>query len=462
MSRLLSAAAAGVLAVALLAGNGGSYAGWSDAREVGGAQLTSGRLAVTAGAARLHLDRPGSPRADVTTSLGDRRLLPGDTLVVEAGGDLAMAGDGLSAVLTLTPSATGAGSLPAEIIAHAAVALSAANGPAPVPVAAGSWRVVPANAGPLTATLTLPVGPGASAWGAYLQGEAATPALAWSLTQDAGGTWSAATATALPAVTTDRLGLTATPVPGGTRLTSAAAETSLAWRASAATLVAGPGTTAAEAAALAPALRVGLARGTDGSSCAATAPLTGTEVLAPGAAMALCLAVAPADPVLLSLALPGRAVVATTTVTGTGVAAGGWTLPATTVTGATFTVPTPASDAGLTLTCSSYNSNAGAALGWTWSGAAVRSWHVLARTRTATGTGDTLGPWTRLTTLTAPGARTLDLTVDRVPVATADRFDLVLVAETTAGGVVRGAQAVTAEVRGQSGNVGCLGPAGGV
>ncbi|RPF26408.1 alternate-type signal peptide domain-containing protein [Georgenia muralis] len=460
MSRLLSAAAAGVLAVALLAGSGGSYAGWSDAQEVGGAQLVSGRLAVTAGAARLHLDRPGSPRADVTASLADRRLLPGDTLVVEAGGDLAMAGDGLSAVLTLTPSAAGAGTLPAELLAHAAVALTAANGPAPVPVTAGSWRVVPANAGPLTATLTLPVGPGASAWGAYLQGESATPALAWSLAQDAG--WSAATTTALPAVTTDRLGLSVTPVPGGTRLTSTAAETRLAWRASTPTVSAGPGTTAAEAAALAPALGVGLARGTDGSSCAATTPLTGTEVLAPGAAVALCLTVAPADPVLLSLALPGRAVVATTTVTGTGVAAGGWTLPATAVTGAAYTVPTATSDAGLTLGCTAYNGNAGAALGWTWSGTSVRSWHVLARTRTASTVGDALGPWSRVTTLTAPGARTVDLIVGAIPVETDDRFDLVLVAETAAGGVVRSAQAVTAEVRGQSGNIGCLGPAGGV
>jgi alternate signal-mediated exported protein len=100
-TRTRKAVLAGAAGIALLAAGGGSFATWSDTEDLGGATITSGHLRIedssvvwTAGGEEIAID--------------DYLVIPGSVLTYTATVDVALAGDGLEAVLgtTLPTAAT--------------------------------------------------------------------------------------------------------------------------------------------------------------------------------------------------------------------------------------------------------------------------------------------------------------------------------------------------------------------
>lgn len=103
-TRTRKAVLAGTAGIALLAAGGGSFATWSDTEDLGGATITSGHLRID-GATERWTDAAGAPIV-----IDDYRVIPGSVLTYTATVDVALAGDGLEAVLgtTLPTAATAA------------------------------------------------------------------------------------------------------------------------------------------------------------------------------------------------------------------------------------------------------------------------------------------------------------------------------------------------------------------
>ncbi|WP_164737377.1 alternate-type signal peptide domain-containing protein [Georgenia sp. SYP-B2076] len=184
--RLVRAAVAGVVGLALLSGGGGSYAEWFDTATMGGATVTSGQLLLEQQAMSVTLTRTANGATtsqDVTGGLAAQRLIGGDTLTFTVPVKLLVQGDTLTATLTLDTSAIAghdsSAALRDAMVRGMTVRINQAL--TPVPGTPRSWTVTPAQHNTVvtaTITTTVPTSGGT-------QGQTLTPgAITWSLTQN--------------------------------------------------------------------------------------------------------------------------------------------------------------------------------------------------------------------------------------------------------------------------------------
>src|SRR5690606_13513118 len=98
---------AGIAGLALL-GGGTTFALWSDSDTISGATITNGQLSVTATGSMSWQDVSDATAPVDITSIGDFRMVPGDTLKGSQGLDIALEGDNLTATLNVTQAQSAA------------------------------------------------------------------------------------------------------------------------------------------------------------------------------------------------------------------------------------------------------------------------------------------------------------------------------------------------------------------
>ncbi|KGJ79709.1 hypothetical protein GY21_04080 [Cryobacterium roopkundense] len=95
MNKLLKGSIAGAAGVALLIGGAGTFALWNDTAAIAGGTITAGTLTVDTG------DGAWSDQFGSISSIGDYRIVPGDTLTYTTAIQVEAVGDNLSAELSV-------------------------------------------------------------------------------------------------------------------------------------------------------------------------------------------------------------------------------------------------------------------------------------------------------------------------------------------------------------------------
>ena len=186
--RLTHGVLAAALAVVLLSGTGATTASWSDAAELPGVTITSGRLSLAQTAMDVHLVQANGSVRELTA---DTRIIPGDVVRLTSTVTVTAQGDALRARLALDRSQLGLTYDGVEFpVSEPAVTTELTS------AGVDAWTVMPADNGK-TATATVditvprttngeqPAADRSNWWGQRLQNVTLNPgAIRWTLTQE--------------------------------------------------------------------------------------------------------------------------------------------------------------------------------------------------------------------------------------------------------------------------------------